>query len=141
MSENEVDKSTSSESEHPQQDAAHTAAQQQTSFEPIGAAASKQPSGSQKPPVWMWIGLGVLTITALLVVFVLPSVVQEYELPLERRVATPVATPAPSEPEGPVVSPFEEAQRALQRKEAQDILAMLLEHQAELDALTRQFAV
>jgi hypothetical protein len=34
----------------------------------------------------MWLGLGVLVILALAVVFVLPSVVTEYELPLERRV-------------------------------------------------------
>lgn len=88
-----------------------------------------------KPPVWMWIGLGVLAITALLVIFVLPALVQEYELPLERRVDTQAAIPASNTPEAPAVSPFEEAQRAIQRKEAQDILAELLDHQSELDRL------
>lgn len=87
-----------------------------------------------KPPVWMWIGLGVLAITALLVIFVLPALVQEYELPLERRVETQTAAPA-SAPQAPAVSPFEEAQRAIQRKEAQDILAELLDHQSELTSL------
>lgn len=93
------------------------------------------PPKSQKPSPLMWMGLGGLLIVALLVIFVLPSVVTEYELPLERRAelaspalpATPVAETA--------VSPFEEAQRSLQRKEAQDILEELLERQAELDAL------
>ena len=90
---------------------------------------------ANRPPVWMWIGLGVLTLTALAVIFVLPSIVQEYELPLERRAASPTVAQATAEPEAPAVSPFEEAQRAIQRKEAQDILAELLEHQAELDRL------
>ena len=93
------------------------------------------PPESQKPSALMWLGLGGLGIVALLVIFVLPSVVTEYELPLERR--TEVANsslPIPSEPEV-AISPFEEAQRAIQRKEAQDTLAELLELQTELDLL------
>jgi len=82
----------------------------------------------------MWLGLGVLAILALAVIFVLPAVVSEYELPLERRVATAPAAPASSAPSGPAVSPFEEAQRARQRKEAQDVLAEVLEFQNELEA-------
>ena len=84
----------------------------------------------------MWLGLGALLIVALMVIFVLPSVVTEYELPLERRVevASNTVTPAQQEPEAEI-SPFEEAQRSIQRKEAQDILAELLERQGELDAL------
>ena len=75
-------------------------------------------------------------LLALLVIFVLPSIVTEYELPLERRVdlvdtfvVETVATAANA------ISPFEEAQRALQRKDAQDVLAELLVYQTELDAL------
>jgi tetratricopeptide (TPR) repeat protein len=92
------------------------------------------PSRSGKPPAWMWLAIGGLAIVALAVVFVLPAVVSEYELPLERRVDTTPAAPASSAPSGPAVSPFEEAQRARQRKEAQDVLAEVLEIQTELEA-------
>ncbi len=91
---------------------------------------------SNKPPAWMWIGLGVLGLLALAVIFVLPALVTEYELPLERRVnvATPQSSQQTAEPAS-TISPFEEAQRARQRKEAQDVLATLLEHQDALEAL------
>ncbi len=93
-------------------------------------------SNKHQPPVWLWIAVAVLGVLALFVVFVLPTIVSEYELPLERRVATPLAAPATSsEPAAPAVSPFEEAQRANQRKEAQDVLAELLESQNALDGL------
>lgn len=92
------------------------------------------PSRSGKPPAWMWLGLGVLAIIALAVIFVLPAVVSEYELPLERRVASTPAAPASSAPRETSVSPFEEAQRARQRKEAQDVLAVVLELQSDLEA-------
>ncbi len=94
------------------------------------------PPKSDKPSPVMWLGLGGLAIVALLVIFVLPSVVTEYELPLERRddtVSAPL-TSSVAEPEL-AISPFEEAQRSIQRKEAQDVLAELLERQTELDAL------
>lgn len=82
--------------------------------------------------------LGVLTLLALAVIFVLPTVVEEYELPFTPRaevteIAVPIATAAVST--NPI-SPFEEAQRALQRKEAQDVLASLLTRQADLEALS-----
>lgn len=90
--------------------------------------------GSDKPPVWVWLGLGALSIIALLVIFVLPSIVSEYELPLERRVDT--VTPQLTEDvAASAISPFEEAQRSLQRKAAQDMLAELLSIQTELEIL------
>lgn len=91
---------------------------------------------ADKPSPLVWLGLGGLVLLALLVIFVLPAIVSEYELPLERRVdvvdapASPSAANTASE-----ISPFQEAQRSLQRKEAQDALAELLSNQAELDAL------
>lgn len=91
---------------------------------------------TEKPSPWVWIGLGGLLLLALLVIFVLPSVVSEYELPLERRaelVDAPVVES--TSPIASSISPFEEAQRSLQRKEAQDVLAELLANQGELDAL------
>lgn len=91
---------------------------------------------AEKPPVWMWTGLSGLLLLALLVIFVLPSVVSEYELPLERRVdLVEGSTANPSAIATTSISPFEEAQRALQRKEAQDVLAELLTHQGKLDTL------
>jgi tetratricopeptide (TPR) repeat protein len=93
---------------------------------------------SDKPPAWVWLGLGVLAIVALAVIFVLPTIVTQYELPLERRVEleTPSLTAGGVSPAGNTVavSPFTEAQRSIQRKEAQDVLAALLAVQATLDS-------
>ena len=88
-----------------------------------------------KPPVLLWISLAGLFVVALFVTFVLPAVVTEYELPLERRVDTAEILPAQTTAAGVAISPFEEAQRLLQRKEAQDVLAELLTRQAELTPL------
>lgn len=88
-----------------------------------------------KPPVVLWLGLGGLLVVALLVIFVLPAVVTEYELPLERRVDLAELVPASAAQQELESSPFEEAQRAIRRKEAQDVLAELLEIQAELSAV------
>ncbi len=94
------------------------------------------PQKRQKPSAAMWFGLGFLVIVALAVIFVLPSVMSEYELPLERRIeeATLRDAIAPSQ-QAAAVSPFEEAQRSIRRKQAQDVLAELLEKQGQLDAL------
>ncbi len=121
MSENEVEKTA--------QAATDTAA-----VDPFAQQVAPPPS--QKPSPVMWLGLGGLLIVALLVIFVLPSVVSEYELPLERRVEVASSViPTVQEQVEAQISPFEEAQRAIQRKEAQDILAELLDRQAELDDL------
>lgn len=90
----------------------------------------------QKISVWVWLALAVLVLLALAVVFVLPRVVQQYELPLVQRTVPAPATavdPTPL-PSSPAISPFEEAQLARQRREAQDILAELLRRQTDLDA-------
>jgi hypothetical protein len=88
-----------------------------------------------KPPIILWLGLGGLLVLALLVIFVLPAVVTEYELPLERRVDINELVPSPAAQQELAISPFEEAQRSIQRKQAQDVLAELLQIQAELTAL------
>ena len=74
-----------------------------------GYARQVAPQQRQKPSAAMWFGLGFLVVVALAVVFVLPSVVSEYELPLERRIeeATQPVASAPSI--GGRISPFEEA--------------------------------
>lgn len=89
-------------------------------------------------PWWVWAGMGGLVLAALFVVFVLPGIVEDYELPLERRVDTLSATTAESGRTTPTdtgVSPFLEAQRSRDRKAAQDVLAELLDKQGALDAL------
>lgn len=89
-----------------------------------------------KPSAGIWIGLAGLLVVALLVIFVLPTIVSEYELPLERRVDVAEIQPANSATSpASTISPFQEAQRSLQRKEAQDVLAELLLIQTELDLL------
>lgn len=85
----------------------------------------------------VWLMLGVLALLALAVIFVLPGVVEEYELPFTPRAElvesiSPASNNAPSTA---AISPFEEAQRARQRQEAQTVLASLLERQAALDEL------
>ena len=109
---------------------------------PPGANGHYRSAGStvvvnRGPSPLVWLMLGVLTLLALAVIFVLPGVVEEYELPFTPRaevteIVAPVATAAVGT--NPI-SPFEEAQRALQRKEAQDVLASLLTRQAELESL------
>ena len=69
-------------------------------------------------PWWVWAGMGALVLAALFVVFVLPGIVEDYELPLERRVdtlsaSTPETSRAATTDTG--VSPFLEAQRSQQR--------------------------
>lgn len=97
-------------------------------------AAQVKPPETNKPSPMMWFGMGGLVIAALVVIFVLPSLVTEYELPLERRVDVTTQQQAAIEPDPEdTVSPFEEAQRSIQRKEAQDVLAELLEIQGQLD--------
>lgn len=103
-------------------------------FEPSGNSVFRESvtaPAENKPPILLYLGLGALLVVALFVVFVLPSIVSEYELPLERRVDIAELVPAPSSTETNI-SPFEESQRAIARKEAQDVLAALLEVQAEL---------
>jgi tetratricopeptide (TPR) repeat protein len=84
---------------------------------------------------WVWVMLGLLLIVALAVIFVLPRVVEQYELPLAQRVqpAAPPAVAVDSTPVTTQVSPFEEAQRARQRRQSQDVLAELLRAQARLE--------
>ncbi|MBC55267.1 MAG: hypothetical protein CMQ34_15675 [Gammaproteobacteria bacterium] len=86
---------------------------------------------------WVWVALATLMLLALAVIFVLPRLVQEYELPLVPRAeTTPVVTPsAPVASNTPQISPFDEAQRARQRREAQDALASLLERQQALETM------
>ena len=95
-------------------------------------------SDSNKPPVWAWLGLASLILIALLVIFVLPTVVSEYQLPFEPRVDTLQIQSATPNNTNPEISPFEQAQQARQRKEAQDILAELLEFQSQLEQLNVQ---
>ncbi len=100
--------------------------------------AGKQ--GSQAVSRWVWVSLAALVLLALAVIFVLPGVVERYELPLVKRpepAATEVVAGSSANSgrnSGGNVSPFEEAQQARQRRTAQDILASLLERQSELEA-------
>ena len=85
------------------------------------------------PSPLVWLMLGILILLALAVIFVLPGVVAEYELPLTPRAeVTETALPATAAPAFNPVSPFEEAQRARQRQDAQAVLSSLLERQTAL---------
>ena len=94
------------------------------------------PPETRRPSPWLWLGVGLLLIVALLVIFVLPVVVTEYELPLEPRVElAEQSIPPANQPAAGELSPFEEALAARERQRAQDVLAEILDTQAELEAL------
>lgn len=109
--------------------------------------ASAAPTGAgtiparKGPGMLVWGMMGVLGLLALAVIFVLPSVVERYELPFTPKPeVAEIATPVSSVP-AIGVSPFEEAQRARARQEAQEVLASLLEKQEALEGLAvRQWA-
>lgn len=102
--------------------------------------SSARATGAKSAPVragpspLIWLMFGVLILLALAVVFVLPGVVQDYELPFTPRaqVSEPVLPAAGAAPALNPVSPFEEAQRARQRQDAQAVLSSLLERQTVL---------
>ena len=119
-------------------------------IEPVGFDADSSPFDSvqssvtisSKPSNRTWLVLGVLIIVALGVIFVLPTIVTEYQLPFEKRAELDISVaPKTSAPGINTISPFDQAQRSRQRKEAQDVLATLLERQAILeDAQVRTWA-
>ncbi len=107
-----------------------------TPVEPSTSAGEQRREGA---PIWVLPALGGLVVLAVLVIFWLPE-----------RVSTPAPTPtaeetnaqSPATPAsgaargaatGPDVSPWSDAQMAKMRKEAQDVLAELLEVQEALE--------
>lgn len=102
-----------------------------------GNLSSKARVVRSGPSPVVWLMLGILGLIALGVIFVLPGIVENYELPFTPRaeiVATNLQTSG-NIPKTAAISPFEEAQRAKQRQEAQAVLASLLERQASLEEL------
>ena len=94
---------------------------------------------SKNPPIWVWFSVAGLLIIALLVIFVLPTVVNKYQLPLEPRISpSQIQQTGSVDSATPDISPFEQAQRSRQRKEAQDILAEVLRLQSDLEQLNVQ---
>ena len=96
------------------------------------SVSSAQPIADAKIRLLSWLGLGALFVVALVVIFILPSIVEKYELPLAPRLdPTEIIVTTPSVP--PLsISPFQEAQISKSRREAQDKLATLLENQSRL---------
>jgi len=109
----------------------------------LSAWASQSNAGNKSAPARngpspvVWLMMGVLGLLALGVIFVLPGVVEEYELPFTPRaeVVEPILPSSGGAATTVAISPFEEAQRAKQRQEAQTVLASLLERQAGLEEL------
>lgn len=94
---------------------------------------------SRSVPLLVWAMMAVLILIALLVIFVLPKLVENYELPFTPRSNTvadvTISAPSTASNQTLSVSPFNEAQKAKQRAEAQDVLAALLKQQDELEAI------
>lgn len=117
----------------PEQEIAHRSAEQ--ADERATQVHALPPLESHRPSPWLWLGVGFLLIVALLVVFVLPVVVSEYQLPLEPRAELVEPSLPASTPQAEENSPFEEALQARERQRAQDVLADILDIQAELEDL------
>ncbi len=110
-----------------------------TPFEPA-SAPEVQPEVANTLPSWVWPALGGLTLLVLLVVFWLPGQLNpetptEIEPVEQASSGTERTTPAPAAKteSGPDASPWSDAQAAKLRKEAQDVLAQLLDLQFALE--------
>lgn len=88
---------------------------------------------------WLvWSMMSLLILVALAVIFVLPKMVEEYELPFTPRVNSQNNAPivaSTNAAQTPAISPFDEAQKAKQRAESQEVLAQLLSQQKALEAI------
>ena len=105
--------------------------------EPAAASAGPQREGT---PRWVLPALGGLVLLAVLVIFWLPErvsapepVAVDQETPVQASPTAGQAGGAAKAPSGPDVSPWSDAQLAKLRKEAQDVLAELLEVQEVLE--------
>lgn len=118
----------------PEQQNAHRSPEQ--ADDSVAPAHALPLAESRRPSPLLWTGLALLLLVALGVIFVLPVVVSEYELPLERRAELAPQPVAPAVSQAPEeLSPFEEAVLARERQRAQDVLALILDTQAELEPL------
>lgn len=109
-----------------------------TPFEPA-AAPTPVAEARGAPPGWVWPALGGLLLLVLAVVFWLPGQVSP---PADVPAAGTAATAAPDTTgtaagpvpdSGPAASPWSDAQAAKLRKEAQEVLAQLLDIQFALE--------
>jgi hypothetical protein len=89
-----------------------------------------KPSAQNDSQRWVLIGAGSLLLLGLLVFFWLPSLVSEPEVQLSKPTET-----AQRKTVGPQISPWSDAQLQKQRKEAQDVLALLLDEQFTLEEM------
>lgn len=110
---------------------------QPTPVEPPGASAGPRREGT---PRWVLPALGGLLLLAVLVIFWLPErvgapepVAVDQDNPAQAAPAVGQASGAATAPSTPDVSPWSDAQLAKLRKEAQNVLAELLEIQDALE--------
>lgn len=107
---------------------------------PVAPAAATGKQRREGTPGWVLPALGGLVLLAVLVIFWLPQRVSPpapatapAEVDAQTQVAPASGGATGSKPAGPDVSPWSDAQLAKLRKEAQDVLAELLELQEALE--------
>lgn len=111
-----------------------------TPFDPTPVPAPVAAARSA-PPGWVWPALGALLLLAVVVIFWLPALVSPPSTdPAPATAAAQAPAPAAPAPDsqapaenGPSASPWSDAQAAKLRKEAQEVLAALLDVQFALE--------
>lgn len=101
-------------------------------IKPVELSLTQNTPPTSAPLPWQqrrstWVALAVCALLALMVIFVLPSLVKPPELP---PVPVEIGTPTTS---APAESPFRDAQLATARRAAQDVLAKILEKKSFLE--------
>ncbi|WP_461516594.1 hypothetical protein [Porticoccus sp.] len=101
-------------------------------IKPVELSLTQNTPPTSAPLPWQqrrstWVALAICALLALMVIFVLPSLVKPPELP-----PVPVETGIPTT-SAPAASPFRDAQLAAARRAAQDVLAKILEKKSFLE--------
>ncbi|GAB1261356.1 hypothetical protein [Aurantivibrio plasticivorans] len=100
---------------------------------PQDTSSTERSSNTWHQYQWPIIGAAICIPLVILVVFVLPNLVTSS--PTASAIKSEEKTEAPAAPKNELESPWQDAQLAKARRETQDLLAILLDKQAQLDSM------